>query len=130
MCDRISVIHKTADQLKPYYEEADMSCYCLRANQYTKLALPIKVFESFSYGTPVITCHSFAAESIILEENAGWAVDCSREAFIELLEHLRSHPQEVEQKIRNTVEAAKNHTWTARAQQVAEDMKNLDKRGI
>ena len=127
MSDRIQVVQGSSGQLAEHYEQADIFACCMNSSPYTDLAMPIKVPESISYGTPLMITETIAAASLIREEQCGWTVANSGEAMAELLQFLRDHPEEVAAKTKNTVEAASRHTWECRARQVAEDLTNLRK---
>lgn len=122
LCGRIRVVHEVSEHLAPYYEAADVFCCCLGVNEYTRLAMPIKVFEALSCGTPVMISDGIAAAELVERENFGWKVDNTAESFAQLLTFLRDHPEEIEEKTRNAIAAAPEHTWQCRAQQVAEDL--------
>ena len=125
LCDRIRVVHKSSAELQPYYEEADVFCCCLEANEYTRLAMPIKTFEAISYGVPVMMTEGIAAGELIAREACGWVVSNDAEAYAVLLARLRDDPEDVRQKTKNTLAIAPAHTWESRARQVAEDLTNL-----
>ena len=122
LCDRIQVVHKAGHQLQPHYHEADLFCCCLEANEYTQLAMPIKTFESIGYGIPVMITEGIAAAELIQKADCGWVVENSADAFETLLRRLQSYPQEIEEKTKNVQAIAPQHTWSSRAQQVAEDL--------
>ncbi len=120
LCDRIRIVHKSGAELQPYYEQADLFCCCLEANEYTRLAMPIKTFESIGYGVPVMITQGIAAAQLIKEADCGWVVDNSAESFKELLHHLKKNPQEIEKKTENVLAIAVYHTWENRAKKVSE----------
>lgn len=122
LCDRIQVVHKSGHQLQPHYQEADIFCCCLEVNEYTRLAMPIKVFESIGYGVPVMITKGIAAAALIAQADCGWVVENHAEAYRELLEHLRNSAEEIKKKTENTLAIAPNNTWKSRAQQVADDL--------
>ncbi len=127
LCDRIRVVHKSSGELAPFYEAADVFCCCLQANEYTRLAMPIKTFESIGYGVPVMMTEGIAAQAVIAQEDCGWITENTAQAYRQLLRHLLEHPEEIRKKKENTVAAAAGHTWESRARQVAEDLTNLKK---
>lgn len=127
LCDRISVVHKVSAQLEPHYREADVFCCCLGVNEYTRLAMPIKVFEAIGYGVPVMITEGIAADEIIDRDGCGWKVKNTSEEFEKLLRYLKDHPEEVKEKTECVVAAAPKHTWASRAQQVADDLTALKK---
>lgn len=125
MCDRIEVIHKSGDALRPYYETADIAAYCLNHDKYLDMAMPIKVFEAISYGTPLLTTNIFSIAELVRKENIGWVTETSVEGIKCILEHLKSHPEEIVQKTENTILAAQRNTWQCRALQVAKELTSL-----
>lgn len=125
MSERIRVVHKSSAELAPYYEQADVFCCCLQVSEYTRLAMPIKTFESISYGVPVMMSKGIAAGELVAKEGCGWVVQNDVDAFRALLTRLRDDPAEVREKTANTIAIAANHTWESRARQVAEDLLNL-----
>ncbi|MBQ3492467.1 MAG: glycosyltransferase [Oscillospiraceae bacterium] len=126
MSDRICVVHRSSAELAPYYEQADVFCCCLQVSEYTRLAMPIKTFESIGYGVPVMISEGIAAGDLIEKENCGWVVQNTTEAYAALLARLRDDPAEVKEKTTNTVAAAPDHTWESRARQVVEDLLKLN----
>lgn len=122
LCHRIQVVHKSGHHLQPHYHEADIFCCCLEANEYTRLAMPIKTFESIGYGVPVMITEGIAAADLVKKTDCGWVVENSTNAFEALLRHLKNTPREIEQKTKNVQAIAPYHTWSSRAQQVADDL--------
>ena len=97
----------------------------MEENAYSRLAMPIKTFESISFGVPIMMTEGIAAEELIVKEDCGWVVPNDSDAYAALLTRLRDNPEEIQRKMRNTVAIAPNHTWESRAQQVADDLINL-----
>lgn len=122
LCDRIQVVHKSGHQLQPHYQEADLFCCCLEVNEYTRLAMPIKVFESIGYGVPVVITEGIAAAELIAKSDCGWVIENNMDAFEALLRRLKNNPQEIQEKTQNVRAVAPYHTWEKRAQKVAEDL--------
>lgn len=122
LCDRIHIVHKSGADLAPHYADADVFCCCLEANEYTRLAMPIKTFEAISYGVPVMITEGIAAAELIMEENCGWVVANNAEAYRKLLQHLLVSKTEVEEKRQNVLRIAPENTWESRARKVAEDL--------
>ena len=127
LCDRIRIVHKSSHELKPYFEETDIFACCLETNEYIQLAMPIKVAESIGYGVPVLITSGIAAADFINTEGCGWVVDYTVDAIKNKFQNLLDDPQEVDIATKNAVVAAPRHTWEMRAQQVANDLKELRK---
>jgi len=125
MCERICVVHKSSHELQPYYEEADVFCCCLENNEYTCLAMPIKAFETISYGVPALVTEGIAVGDLVAQAEAGWVVQNNAQAFASLLDTLLKDPEEVLEKTKNVLSIAPKHTWECRAQQVADELTNI-----
>lgn len=125
LCDRIKVVHKSSDELQPYYEEADVFCCCLENNEYTRMAMPIKAFESISFGVPVLVTEGIVVGRLIEEAGAGWTAPNDAQAFSSLLDTLLKDSKEVQEKTKNVLSIAPRHTWECRAQQVADDLTSI-----
>ena len=125
LCDRIKVIHKSGDALRTYYESADIAAYCLKHDEYLDMAMPIKVFEAISYGTPLLATNIFSIAELVRKENIGWVTETSVEGIKSIFEHLKAHPDEIAQKTENTILAAQRNTWECRALQVAKELTDL-----
>lgn len=122
LCDRIHVVHKSGHQLQSHYRAADIFCCCLEVNEYTRLAMPIKVFESMGYGVPLVITEGIAAAELIAKSDCGWVIKNSTDAFESLLRRLKNNPQEIQEKTQKVRDVAPYHTWKKRAQKVAEDL--------
>lgn len=122
LCSRIQIVHKSAEELAPYYREADLFCCCLEANEYTRLAMPIKTFEAIGYGVPVLITKGIAAADLIAEANCGWVVENSAKAFQSLLTCLKNDPEQIEKTKENVLAISPYHTWASRAVQVSEEL--------
>ncbi len=127
LCHRIQVVHESGEQLIERYKTADLSAYCLKKCDYLDFAMPIKVFEAISYGTPLLVANIHSIGELVERENFGWNTGNDPESIGKTLAFLRDTPGEVAQKTANVVKAVPNHTWLARAKQVAEDLTALKK---
>lgn len=127
--DRIRVVHKAAHELGEYYENADVFACCLQPNEYTRLAMPIKVPEAIGYGLPVMITEGIAAAETIEKEGCGWVMENSVAGMKTLLEKLKTHPEEIREKTENVLAAAPRHTWESRARSAAKVLVNLKNKG-
>ena len=122
LCDRIRIISKSSDELKPFYEESDIAACCMDDNPYLDIAMPIKCMEAVSYGTPLLVTRMEAVSDFVKVNQIGWSVDTTSEAIRLQLEYLKEHPEEIREKTKNTIAAAYHNTWEDRARQAAEDL--------
>ena len=126
LCDRIEIIHKSGAALQEYYETADVAAYCLNHDEYLDMAMPIKVFEAISYGTPLLATNIFSIAEMVTKEDIGWVTETSVAGIRQTLELLLAHPEQIQQKTETTILAAQRNTWQCRALQVAEDLINKE----
>ena len=125
LCDRIQIVHKSGDQLRAYYEEADMAAYCLNDNEYLDMAMPIKFFEAISFGTPLLTTSIYSISKLVEREQIGWVCETTVSGIKDKLEYLKANPSDIKVKTENTITAAYKNTWEARAQQVADELTKI-----
>ena len=123
--ERVTVIHKSSNQLEEYYKSADISLFCKAQDLYTDMAVPIKTKETLGYGTPIIVSDNLAVATDVKEGDYGWIVKPEPQAIKDLLEYLCDNPNEINAKTYNAIKAAHDNTWKARAEQVIEDCANL-----
>lgn len=128
LCERIEVVHKSGDALREYYENADVAAYCLNHDEYLDMAMPIKVFEAISYGTPLLATSIYSIAQMIRRENIGWVTETSVEGIKSMLEYLKAHPEQIREKTEHTIRAAERNTWQCRAQQVANDLTAMNEK--
>jgi glycosyltransferase involved in cell wall biosynthesis len=79
----------------------------------------MKLYEYIGHGRPVIASEGTLSGAFIAEHNIGWTIPYSSEALIELLTRLLDNPHEVTTMTERVREERNNHTWLARARQVA-----------
>ena len=120
MCDRISIVHKSSGELAPYYREADIFACCLDNDEYLDMAMPLKLFEALSYGTPVLATDIRSVSEFVSREGIGWVAKSDAGEISAVLERLRDDPREIADKTKNTVKAAGRNTWRDRAARAAE----------
>ena len=120
LCDRIKVVHKSGSELQVYYETTDVAAYCLNHNEYLDMAMPIKVFEAISYGTPLLVTSIYSIAKMVQREDIGWVAETSVAGIRKILEQLLTHPEQIRQKTENTILAAQRNTWQCRALQAAD----------
>lgn len=122
MDDSIRVVHRSGDGLAELYAQADVCSLFVDPGEYRSFAAPVKLYEYVGYGLPVISSAGTHAADFVQDNHCGWSVDYSAEALSDLLARLSSAPQELATMTSSVKVARQNHTWLARAAQVADDM--------
>ena len=113
----VRIIHESGEGLRTYYEAADAFCMFWR-HPYMDMAMPVKIFEALGHGLPLITAAGTEPARFVNEVGVGWMPDSSEE-FRRLLMHLRDERQEIAEMQRRAEAVRGQHTWQARARQVA-----------
>lgn len=76
--DRIEIVHLAGDELKELYERSDLMIMLRNPNPYLDFAVPVKIFESIGYETPIITTGNSEAGRIVRANGLGWVTSFSR----------------------------------------------------
>lgn len=125
--ERIRIIHVTGEKLKQYYEWADICAVFIGDEEYARMAMSIKVFEYLSYGCPIIATKGTASGNFVEKNGVGWSVDCDYQSLEKCLKKIYKNQQVIEEKIDKIYSIQNQHTWSARADKVIDDMKNIKK---
>ncbi|MDO4258827.1 MAG: glycosyltransferase [Actinomycetaceae bacterium] len=120
--DSVQVIHKSGDDLTPYYNQADLAVLFVEPQPYWSFAVPFKLFEYIGRGIPIIATKGTWAGQMVAENNLGWTLPYRASALVDLLADLRAHPDKLAAAATAVAAAAPAHTWTARATQVITDL--------
>lgn len=115
----ISVIHGSGEIVKESYKKADVFANLRVFDEYLKFAMPFKLFETVSYGVPVVASPGTAVADFVENNNAGWVVDGN---YGEFLQNLAENKELVEEKKKAVIKAIPENTWEARALFVAKQL--------
>lgn len=121
---RVRLMHASGEALSELYQSADIIAILRHPHEYLDFAVPVKLFEAFSRGLPVLCYSGNEAARIIENEQAGWVVE-NLEMAKRLLTRLAEKPQEFESAGRRAAQAARKHAWTERAQDIADRLRSL-----
>lgn len=122
MCDRIQVIHKSSDELEPYYQEADICSLLFQNNEYIQFAKPFKAYEYLAHEKPVLSTVGTAIGEFVEKNDIGWNIEFNADTIAEVLESIIKDPSILDKKRRNCAETKKKNLWTSRAEQVVQDL--------
>ena len=122
LCDRIEIIHKSGNELEPYYQKADLGALLFQNMEYWAFAMPVKAFEYLAHELPMVATKKTAIGDFVEKHSIGWAIDNSSAEIQNLLEDLIAHPDKLQKKRERCSVVKRENTWTQRAKQVAEDL--------
>ncbi len=117
--DNVRFVHLQGAELAACYRNADLFIFTLEPYQYMDLAMPYKIFEAVSFHLPIVAFAGSEAARWIADEDAGWVVADLAE-LLSLIGRLREAPELLARKARKLDALAAKHSWTNRAQAVAE----------
>lgn len=122
LSDRVTIIHESGSGLEKYYEMVDICCAFAGEGEYMKMAMPVKIFEYLGHEIPIIATKNTVAGNFVDEKQIGWSVDYSEKALEMCLKHIINNPNIIDQIKLNEKCIREDHTWTARAKQVINDL--------
>jgi glycosyltransferase involved in cell wall biosynthesis len=118
--DNVSYRQAQGDELKELYLEADIALYYLDPDPYTKIRLPIKLFEAIGFGLPLICYGDTAVSRFVIDNQIGWTSGGKENSNI--FEELINNPSSLIEKKENVRKIRDQHTWRNRAEQVRDTL--------
>lgn len=125
LTDSVHVVHRRGPELEPLFAAADVCALVVEPAEYRDFAAPIKLYEYLGHGKPVLASAGTLAASTVVDAGFGWETDYGADAVAQELARLRDDPDALETTRRAVASGRAEHTWTARARQVAEDLTAL-----
>lgn len=122
LTDATKVVHGSGADLEGFYTKATFGCLFLEPIGYREFAAPFKLFEYLGHGKPIIATQGTLAGDFVESNGIGWSLPYTAEALADLLEQLKKNPQLLDEKISNAERVRNDHTWEARARQVADGL--------
>lgn len=110
--------HAGGEDTENLYRQADAALLFFNDDdEYMRMAMPVKLFEAISHGLPIICHGDTAAGAFVRDNNIGWMAPKGEGGGF--LRHLSLHPAEIAEKAANIIKIRDQHTWSARAAQIA-----------
>ena len=122
LCDRIEVIHKSGDELAPYYDAADIGSLLFKRGSYIDMAKPFKAYEYLGHELPVMSTKGTAMGNFVERYGIGWNIAYSAKAIQRVFREIYEDPALLSQMRRNCRDAKAENLWTCRAEQVVRDL--------
>lgn len=122
MNQRIRVIHKSSDELGPYYKAADIGALLYKNSEYMNMAIPYKSFEYLSHELPAVATENTAIGDFIEKNKTGWVIPYNADAASKLFTMLIKNPELIAEKRRQCAETKKENLWICRAKIVEQDL--------
>lgn len=119
--DWLQVVHKSGDELKTIYENADCAILPLRKNYYFDMAYAIKLFEYLSYGKPIITSNLDTMGTFVEKNCCGLVYNTEEELQKMIIEFYES--EKVRKELyENVIRTCHENTWEKRVKTIMIDL--------
>ncbi|WP_130805790.1 glycosyltransferase family 1 protein [Senegalia massiliensis] len=120
--NNIKIIHKSGDDLLPYFKKADMTNLYFKPVEYRKFAVPVKLFEYMLHKRPIIGTEDTFTGKYTKGKNIGWEIPYNDIEIKKILNYIYENQLELVDKSNNMAKLIKENTWNARARQVRDDL--------
>lgn len=113
----VSVHNVSGEQIDDYLRSADIGLLYFKPSPYMDMAMPYKLFDYAAHGLPILCSAGTAAARVVTDNRIGWSVEYSADALDAFLDHLKSHPEEIDIAVNNLKAFVQNNSWAERAKQ-------------
>jgi len=124
--ERITIIHKSGNELLPYYQKAHLLSLFMEPVEYRLFAMPVKLFEYLGQLKPIIASDDTAVGEFVERYDIGWSIEYSESQLNELLHSINENRKVLDEKRANMVKISQDNTWEARAKQVLKELSHED----
>lgn len=115
--------HASGKELEPFYARAGLGLLATVQNEYTKMAVAVKLFQYASHGLPVLFTSDEAMEKLINENGFGRTAPHDAAAFAAAVKALLDDTEALREYRRQGLESlAERHLWVHRVDQIAADL--------
>lgn len=124
--DWLEVVHTSGDeQLKKYYEKADVAVLTAPRTEYRDLAVPIKIFEYISYLKPMLVTNCTETAKIVNDNQIGWVVEDNVDDVAEKIKDIILHPDDIMVKKEKMEVVRENNLWVSRARKILNELSEI-----
>jgi glycosyltransferase involved in cell wall biosynthesis len=113
----VNIVHRTGEELRELYAEADLFALLREPHGYLDFAVPVKLFESVGYGLPILTLAGTEAARMVDQYELGWVVGDTA-SIRPLVEKLRGNPSLLTEKRLAVSRVQDQHSWGARVREI------------
>lgn len=122
LSDNIHVIHKTGAAMEEHLKAADIAVLFVKPQEYREFASPVKLYEYIGFNKPVLASEGTLSGRFVQENKIGWTVPYTNKALKEFLQLLLANPYMLEKAKESLGAVSLQHSWLARAEQVAKGL--------
>jgi glycosyltransferase involved in cell wall biosynthesis len=118
----VKVVHRSGDELTELFEQSDVGVLCVEPQSYREFAAPLKLYEYLGAERAVLASAGTLAAEFVSTHGIGWVVPYDAHHIAGHLRELLADRSLLEDKFRAAQRIKSQHTWAARARQVAADL--------
>lgn len=118
----ISIVHKSGNELKELYANADIAMLFIKPQEYREFAAPVKLFEYLGKEKPIIASRATLAGKFVEKYDIGWNIEYEEKTLENLFEKIIEIPSLLTIKSQNISKIKNEHSWEARAKKVVSDL--------
>lgn len=122
LTENIMVVHLTGEKMKQHMLNADIVSIFVEPKKYWEFAAPVKLYEYLGSLKPILASKGTLAANFIEQNKAGWTVSYDAEELTNFLSYLTNNKNELLNVSEHIATISNEHSWLARAQQVAKDL--------
>jgi len=112
--DWLNIEHHTKETIGAAYSKASIAIIPRHKNQYTKLCLPIKLFEYITYELPIIAVKHGEVSHFIKDNNIGFVTNPDADEIANKVLDLLNNEVMGNALTDSLVKAKRNHSWNKR----------------
>lgn len=121
----VRVVHRSGEDVRRLMEDADLGVICVDPHRYWTFAAPLKLYEYVGAKRPVLASSGTLAAEFVASQGIGWVVPYAAPQIAALLRKLAADKSLVDAKMEAVRRILPQHTWEARARQVAAELTRL-----
>ncbi len=118
----IELAYARDDALDDLYRQANVAVLAVEPMDYWRFAVPVKLYEYIGRCKPILVSAGLHAADVVDELGAGWVCDYDAAKIGAQLDRLDREPQLVGDVTNRVMAIRSQHSWVARARQVAQDL--------
>ncbi len=116
------VVHASGDELETLYDRTNLGSLFMEPIEYRQFAAPMKMYEYLGHGKPIVATEGTLVGEFVEQHGVGWTIPYEAAALAELLDRLNTDREELRASVERVRSAREEHTWEARAREVARDL--------
>lgn len=110
-------------ELEPLYAKASLGLLTLEPNEYTQMAVGIKLFQYISYGLPVLSTDTAVMKKLIEENMFGQTAPYDAQTFAAAAKAMLDDPETLRRYRQSALKSLREkHLWVHRVDQIAADL--------